>query len=160
MATKHLVRCFISCWQLVLLHRKVLVIVAALATAPVRAQNVGWLKDHCLPYTSPGGSYTNTATPGSQPARCFACGQMRKYAGDGTTINNPGKATDMRGYDNGRNYVYDTGNGYAGCRNRKDAQALQINATELAEIRGWIVRLKGKNGEDEFVMDILPDLGW
>jgi hypothetical protein len=166
MATKHIVRRLIPCWQLVLLHRKVLVIVAALAALPASAQNTGWLANHCPPYVSPGGQYTNTATPGSQPARCFMCGQMRKYAGDGTTINNPGRATELRpgpypGVDNGRNYVYDTGNGYAGCRNRDDAQSLQINATELAEIRGWIVRMQGKHlGEDEYEMDILPDLGW
>lgn len=111
---------------------------------------------NCPAIPPPSGAYTMIASANAQPARCFFCGNVRKYQANGTMTPNL--------------YVLqqDPSTGYVNCNNERDpnhsdrsGQLLQVNATETAEVRGWIVAVAAVHGgEDEFEFDILPDIGW
>lgn len=81
-----------------------------------------------------------TAVSFGEPASSRFCGNTRKYHNDGTVEEAP------------------TG---GGCLNNPNARLTDLNAVEHAEIRGWVIAHEGgNNGEDEYVMHILLDIGW
>ena len=110
---------------------------------------------NCPTIPSPAGTYAKIAPANGQPARCFFCGNVRKYQANGTMTPAPLVLEQ------------DPSTGYVYCNNDRDGnhpdrsgQLLELRATETAEIRGWIVGVGGPHDtEDEFEFDIMPDIG-
>lgn len=102
----------------------------------------------------PDGTLSNYAPPGSQPADCFFCGNVRKFLANGQPAYNVGSYSPsiLEPNPNGPIPL---------CKNVPDGQGDGTFALERAEIRGWIVHIDSyKDGEDEFNLDVLLDVGW